>query len=82
MQLIHALAVLLMATTALAECCKKGKCTYYAWDGKKNQCQRWECDDGKSVSMFECCGYRKCNIFCCNCDKTSSGQGKSSRFPS
>lgn len=76
MQLIHALALLVLTSNAAAKCCSKGKCTYLAWDGQKNRCTRWECKDGAQVSMFECCGYRKCNVFCCNCDAAGDGSGK------
>lgn len=37
---------------ALADCCKADDCGH--------------CDDGTKGTP--CCGYGKCNIFCCNCD--------------
>jgi hypothetical protein len=55
MQLIHTLVVLFLSTTAFAKCCVKAKCTYYAWDGKKQVCQMWECkrrDAGVPVRLL------------------------------
>ncbi|KAF2421223.1 hypothetical protein EJ08DRAFT_702102 [Tothia fuscella] len=61
-------------TAVQAECCGSGKCI--AWSniptrpGKPDRqiCQRSQCDDGFVHGNFQCCGLRKCNIFCCNCD--------------
>lgn len=46
--------------------------------GGRQLCVRNGCDDGSNHNQFSCCGLRKCNIFCCNCDKT--GDGKSMSF--
>ncbi|KAL6240512.1 hypothetical protein RBB50_012530 [Rhinocladiella similis] len=52
MKLFSVLLVAGTATTVSAYCCSSPA----------------RCADGSESSIWECCAYGSCNIFCCNCD--------------
>jgi hypothetical protein len=79
-----ALALLSISQTATAKCCLTS-CIYSIpvnpdKPNGRTICVRYGCEDGSNHSWTSCCGLRKCNIFCCNCDKTGDGKSRSPTF--
>ncbi|ORY17827.1 hypothetical protein BCR34DRAFT_583390 [Clohesyomyces aquaticus] len=74
---IFELALILAAVDVSGATCCAGMaiCTRSEGEGDDKICLEWTCPDGSPLFWaFGCCGYRPCNVFCCNCDPMPDGR--------